>query len=77
MEAALDLDLTADICCKFNGRVFIEIIVSDNNSTMRSLLKHKKLNNKSKLPIDGRFFSKDKGYDQAICLNDNKTQRSC
>ena len=40
MEAAVALDLCQDICDSSNGRVFIETIVSDNNSTMRSHIQH-------------------------------------
>ena len=40
MEAAVALDLCQDICDSSNSRVFIETIVSDNNSTMRSHIQH-------------------------------------
>ena len=50
MEAELALDLVTEMHTVSQGRVFIHTIVSDDDSTMRSLLKHKKINSKGKLP---------------------------
>ena len=52
MEAKLALRLTEEIYRKKNGRVYLQKIVSDDDSTMRSLLRHQKNNDKGKLPID-------------------------
>ena len=52
MEAKMALDLTVDLHAKFNGRIHLGKIVSDDDSTMRSLLKHKAVHPKGKLPCD-------------------------
>ena len=49
MEANVDLDLTTGIHVNSNGKVFVEALVSDNDSTMRILLQHKENNPKDKL----------------------------
>ena len=52
MEVSLALDLTADLFNKTNGRIYLEKIVSDDDSTMRSLLKHNTLHDKGKLLLN-------------------------
>lgn len=49
MEAKLALELTLEMHTKTKGRDFVESIISDNDSTMRSLLKHKISNIKGQL----------------------------
>ena len=51
MEAALALDLVKEMHSKSNGSVHISQIVSDDDSTMRSLIKHKECHDKGQLPI--------------------------
>ena len=46
MEASLALDLIMDMFNKMNGKVYIEKLVSDDDSTMRSLLQHKTVHDK-------------------------------
>ena len=40
MEASMVLDLTTQIFNKYSGRVYIKNLVSDDDSTLRSLLQH-------------------------------------
>ena len=49
MEAKLALRLTEQMYDKKNGKVYLQQIVSDDDSTMRSLLQHKKNNDKGLL----------------------------
>ena len=49
MEAIVALDLTTDVHTNSKGKVFIEALVSDDDSTMRMLLKHKDNHPKGKL----------------------------
>ena len=49
MEASLALDLIMDMFNKMNGKVYIEKLVSDDNSTMRSLLQQKTVHDKGQL----------------------------
>ena len=51
MEAALALDLVKEMHSKSNGFVHVSQIVSDDDSTMRSLIKHETNHEKGKLPI--------------------------
>ena len=43
MEASAAMKLTVEIYEKSNQKVFIEFIVSDDNSTMRGVLKYPKM----------------------------------
>ena len=52
METELALGLATELHSLSRGRVFLHTIVSDDDSTMRSLLKHKKVDLKGKLPED-------------------------
>ena len=50
MEAKLALELTTKLFDESKGRVYLNQIVSDDDSTMRALLKHHDNNTKGKLP---------------------------
>ena len=50
MEGDAALDLTKYLFNKNRGRVYLKELVSDNDSTMRSLLQHKANHEKDKLP---------------------------
>lgn len=50
MEANVALELSIKIFADSNGRLYIEELVSDNDSTMRSILTHKALNEKGQSP---------------------------
>ena len=52
MEVNIALDLTGEMYVKPNGKVFVEALVSNDNYTMRMLLKHQKNNPKGKLNSD-------------------------
>ena len=52
MEAIVALDLTTDVHVHSKGKVIIEALVSDDDSTMRMLLKHKEKYPKGKLSSD-------------------------
>lgn len=48
----MDVDLKTQIRCEYGGRDFLGKIVTDNDSTLRSLLKHKNDTNKGLSPND-------------------------
>ena len=50
MEAKLALKLTIELFNKKNGSMYLSKIVSDDDSTMRSLLQHSDNHDKGKLP---------------------------
>ena len=50
MEAKLALQLTVELFDKKKGKLHLNKIVSDDDSTMRPLLQHESNNNKGKLP---------------------------
>ena len=49
MEAIGALELSEEVFAKYNGRFYIKELVSDDDSTMRSLLKHEDNHDKGKL----------------------------
>ena len=50
MEVEAALDIVTRIGKEHNGRVFVKAIVSDDDSSMRALLKHKQNSKKGRLP---------------------------
>ena len=52
MEAIVALDLTTEIHTNFKGKVYVRELVSDDDSIMISLLKHKTNHPKGKLSSD-------------------------
>ena len=50
MEAKLALSLTEQLSSTSNGHLYIEHLVSNDDSTMRSLLTHQSVNAKGRLP---------------------------
>ena len=50
MESQAALEIAQEIYNENKGRVFVKSIVSDDNSTLRAVLKHSRNNRKGKLP---------------------------
>ena len=50
MEASLALDLITELFDKWKGRIYVQKLVSEDDSTMRSLLQHKNVHDKGQLP---------------------------
>ena len=50
MEGVVALELMKKIFNKNKGKMYLKELVSDDNSTMRSLLQHKEHHEKDKLP---------------------------
>ena len=50
MESKVALDFTIQLYEKYGGKLFIEHMVTDDDSTIRSMLKHKSEREKGRLP---------------------------
>ena len=50
MESRVALDVTIQLFQKYGGKFYIEYMVTDDDSTIKSMLKHKSKHDKGMLP---------------------------